>query len=104
MEQKQAIKIFEALASPIRLDIFRLLVQYNPDGLVAGDISSKLGIAPNNLSFHLKSLVYASLITAEQEGRFQRFRPDMVAMRCASDYILGECCLYTKKCDKDEVC
>ena len=96
MEQKQAVQIFEALSSSIRLDIFRLLVQYNPDGLVAGEISSQLDIPANNLSFHLKNLVQASLITVTQEGRFQRFRANMELMRGAADYILGECCLYTK--------
>ena len=55
MEQKQAVQIFEALSSSIRLDIFRLLVQYNPDGLVAGEISSQLDIPANNLSFPLKT-------------------------------------------------
>lgn len=104
MEQKQAAQIFEALSSGIRLDIFRLLVQYNPDGLVAGEISSRLDIPANNLSFHLKNLVHASLITAEQEGRFQRFRANMETMRAASDYILGECCLYTKGKNADTAC
>ncbi len=104
MEQKQAIQVFEALTSPIRLDIFRLLVQYNPYGLVAGAISSKLDIPPNNLSFHLKNLVQASLIMVEQEGRFQRFRANMEMMRGAADYILGECCLYTKGKQGDTKC
>lgn len=63
MEQDQAIKVFESLASGVRLDVYRLLMRQGPDGLVAGEIASTLGVAPPNLSFHLKALTQAGLLS-----------------------------------------
>ena len=94
MKQKIAIKTFEALASPVRLDIYRLLVRYGTEGLVAGKISEALNIPPTNLSFHLKMLVQSNLITSEQEGRFQRFRSNIPLMLEVIAYLTQECCLH----------
>jgi hypothetical protein len=65
-----ATKIFESLASGIRLDLFRLLVKHAPTGLVAGEIAVLLDLPPNNLSFHLKAMTHAGLINVTQEGRY----------------------------------
>ncbi|MFC3333477.1 ArsR/SmtB family transcription factor [Paenalcaligenes hominis] len=70
MNQKEAVSKFDALASELRLDIVKLLVQFGDDGLVAGEISLQLAIPPTNLSFHLKTLTHAGLVYVEQEGRF----------------------------------
>ena len=48
MEQDQAIKVFESLASGLRLDVYRLLMRAGPEGLVAGDIASALNVPPTN--------------------------------------------------------
>ena len=58
-QQDHVILLLEALASPVRLNICRLLVGHEPDGLVAGDIAARL--AGNGLSFHLKALQYTGL-------------------------------------------
>ena len=58
-QQDHVIRLLEALASPVRLDIYRLLVEHEPDGLVAGDIAVRLDIPGNSISFHLKTLQYA---------------------------------------------
>ncbi|MEN3929550.1 helix-turn-helix transcriptional regulator [Microvirga sp. W0021] len=92
MKQKTATTIFESLSSSIRLDIFRLLVKKGYSGLVAGEISTSLGIAPNNLSFHLKALTQAGLLTVEQEGRYQRYRADINLMQDLITYLTDECC------------
>jgi DNA-binding transcriptional ArsR family regulator len=61
-----------ALASPVRLDIFRLLVkQAGACGLVSGEIAEYLGQTHNGISFHLKSLQHAGLVTVQREGRHQ---------------------------------
>ena len=92
MDKTAAIAIFESLASGIRLDIYRLLVKEGPVGLVAGEIASALNIAPTNLSFHLKALTQARLLTVEQEGRFQRYRPNIPVMLDTIAYLTEECC------------
>jgi len=92
MEKTSAIAVFESLASGIRLDVYRLLVRRGTEGLVAGEIASALDIPPTNLSFHLKALTQARLVTVEQEGRFQRYRANMPLMLELIDYLTAECC------------
>lgn len=92
MDKTAAISIFESLASGIRLDVYRQLVSKGPDGLVAGEIASALDIPPTNLSFHLKALTQARLVTVEQEGRFQRYRANMPLMLDLIGYLTAECC------------
>lgn len=92
MDKKEAVSKFDALASELRLDIVKLLVRYGEDGLVAGEIGSELAIPPTNLSFHLKTLVQAGLIYAEQEGRFQRYRVHTAVLLELVEYLMAECC------------
>ena len=91
-EKKKILGIFEAFSSEVRLDIFRLLVTCEPDGLVAGEISGKLSISPTNLSFHLKTLSYAGLLTVLPQGRFIRYRARMDQARWVVDYLTENCC------------
>jgi arsenate reductase len=92
MERQTAVSIFESLASGMRLDVFRLLVKRGPDGMVAGEIASALDVLPTNLSFHLKALLQARLVTVEQEGRFQRYRANITTMLGLIAYLTNECC------------
>jgi DNA-binding transcriptional ArsR family regulator len=92
VEKTSATAIFESLASGIRLDAYRLLVRRGNEGMVAGEIASALAIPPTNLSFHLKALSQARLVTVEQEGRFQRYRANMPLMLDLIGYLTAECC------------
>jgi ArsR family transcriptional regulator len=95
MNQETAIQIFETLSSGIRLDVIRLLVKFSPDGLVAGEISNQLDIAPNNLSFHLKAMTLANLLTVAQEGRYMRYKANLNIMQQVITYLTSECCVGT---------
>lgn len=92
MEKNTATTIFESLSSGLRLDVYRLLVRKGAEGMVAGEIASTLGIPPTNLSFHLKSLTQAGMLTVEQEGRFQRYRANIPLMLELITYLTEECC------------
>ncbi|GAB4396321.1 MAG: helix-turn-helix domain-containing protein [Rhodoferax sp.] len=92
MDKSLATTVFESLASGIRLDIYRLLVKTGPQGLVAGEIGSALALPPTNLSFHLKALTHAQLVSVEQEGRYQRYRANMALMQDLIAYLTAECC------------
>ncbi|MCX7085107.1 MAG: helix-turn-helix transcriptional regulator [Methylococcales bacterium] len=92
MDKQLATILFESLASGVRLDVFRLLVKHAPDGLVAGEIALALELPATNLSFHLKALTQASLITVTQEGRYQRYRANLVIMQDLINYLTAECC------------
>lgn len=92
MEKQVATSIFESLSSGVRLDVFRLLVRIGPEGMVAGEISTTLDIPPTNLSFHLKALTQAGLLSVVQEGRFQRYRANIPLMLDLIAYLTEECC------------
>jgi len=92
MEKLTATTIFESLASGVRLDVYRLLVKQGLEGMVAGEIASTLNVPPTNLSFHLKALTQARMVTAEQEGRFQRYRANIPLMLELIAYLTAECC------------
>ncbi|MEX0976380.1 MAG: helix-turn-helix domain-containing protein [Woeseia sp.] len=87
-----ATSIFESLSSGLRLDIYRLLVRQGPEGLVAGEIASVLDVPASNLSFHLKALTHAGMLSVEQEGRFQRYRANLPLMQELIAYLTEECC------------
>lgn len=92
MDKNAALRVFEALSSGLRLDVYRLLVQAGPDGRVAGEISAALELPPSNLSFHLNALAQAGLVTAEQEGRFQRYRANIPLMVDTIGFLTENCC------------
>jgi DNA-binding transcriptional ArsR family regulator len=92
MEKGNATTIFESLASGVRLDVYRLLVKKGTEGLVAGEIASTLDIPPTNLSFHLKALTQAEMLTVTQEGRYQRYRANIPLMLDLIAYLTEECC------------
>src|SRR3990172_509561 len=92
MRKSSAVTLFESLASGVRLDIYRLLVRKGLDGLVAGEIAAALDLPPTNLSFHLKAMTQAGLLTVEQEGRYQRYRANLPLMLDLIAYFTEECC------------
>ena len=92
MDKLTATTIFESLSSGVRLDVFRLLVKKGLDGMVAGEIASTLDIPSTNLSFHLKAMTNARMLTVEQEGRFQRYRANIPLMLDMIAYLTEECC------------
>ena len=92
MDKMLAISIFESLASGVRLDIYRLLVKTGRQGQVAGEIGNTLTVPPTNLSFHLKALTHAQLVSVVQEGRFQRYRANLALMQELIGYLTAECC------------
>ena len=92
MKSLDAVNRLYALAQESRLAIFRLLVQKGVGGLSAGDIAERLKLAPATLSFHLKELSNAGLLTSRQEGRFIYYAPDFAAMNGLVAYLTDNCC------------
>lgn len=92
MDTREVLTALAAIAQESRLAIFRLLVQAGPEGMAATRIAGQLDIAPSSLSFHLKELTHARLITSRSEGRFVIYAADVVVMNGLIDYLTENCC------------
>jgi len=92
MKSNQVVSALAALAQDNRLAVFRMLVQQGPSGLAAGEIAEKLSIAPATLSFHLKELSHAGLVTTRQDGRFIFYAADFAAMNDLLGFLTENCC------------
>ncbi len=92
MEGMDAARALSALGHETRLAIFRLLVQAGPGGAAAGDIARALDLAPNALSFHLKDLAHAGLVTARSAGRFVIYSASFASMNELIAYLTENCC------------
>jgi ArsR family transcriptional regulator, arsenate/arsenite/antimonite-responsive transcriptional repressor len=92
MESKVALAALAALAQESRLAIFRLLVQAGPDGLAAGKIAEALAIAPSSLSFHMKELTHAHLVSSRQESRFVIYSANFQTMNELLGFLTKNCC------------
>jgi DNA-binding transcriptional ArsR family regulator len=92
MEEQAAVTALAALAQGMRLRIFRSLVGVGPQGMTPGVLSAALGVAPSTLSFHLKELMHAGLVTQERDGRHLIYRPALLQMNALLDYLTAHCC------------
>jgi DNA-binding transcriptional ArsR family regulator len=69
-----------------------LLVETGPEGLPVGKIGERLGLAPATLSFHLKELAHADLVTTRHEGRFIYCSANFATMNGLLAYLTDNCC------------
>ena len=92
MDEQQVIKALAALAQPVRLQVFRALVVTGQQGLTPGTIAEALGIPQNTLSFHLKELANAGLVTQERSSRNIVYRAAYARMNALLGYLTENCC------------
>jgi DNA-binding transcriptional ArsR family regulator len=92
MEHSSAVDALSALAHESRLAIFRLLIPEGPDGLPAGEIGDRLGIAANALSFHLTRLRYAGLISVRRNGQQMIYAAAYEGMQRLMGFLTDNCC------------
>ena len=102
MEEKVVIKSLAALAQPLRLQVFRALVVTGEAGLTPGTMSDALEIPPNTLSFHLKELTNAGLVTPERSSRNIVYRAAYDHMNALLAYLTANCC-QGAACTTDEL-
>ena len=92
METSDAVTALAALAQDNRLEIFRLLVQAGPDGMAAGEIAERLGLAPNTLTFHFDRLRGAGLVTVRRDGRSMIYAARFESMNGLLSFLTENCC------------
>lgn len=92
MDNKAIIAALAALAQESRLAVFRLLVQAGPEGMAATRIAEEVGIAPSSLSFHLKELTNAALVTQTKAGRSLIYAANFSTMNGLIGFLTENCC------------
>lgn len=92
MNELDVVKALAALAQPIRLQVFRALVVAGPAGMTPGTMAEGLGISPSSLSFHLKELTHAGLVTQERASRNLIYRAAFGQMNALLGYLTQNCC------------
>jgi ArsR family transcriptional regulator len=92
MKATEVVTALAALAQESRLAAFRFLVKRGPDGFTPSVIAEKLGIPGPTLSFHLKELQNAGLVSARREGRFLFYSTSFDRMKSLVDFLTDECC------------
>jgi DNA-binding transcriptional ArsR family regulator len=105
METSKAVAALAALAQDNRLDIFRLLVQAGPDGMAAGQVAEKLGLAPNTLTFHFDRLRFSGLVNVRRDGRSMIYAARFEVMNDLIAFLTENCCQGAiEKCAPAVVC
>ena len=97
MNEKAAVAALAALAQEARLRVFRALVGAGPDGMTPSALSAMLDIPASTLSFHLKELAHADMVSVEREGRNLHYRPALGRMNDLLAYLTAHCCM-SKQC------
>ena len=92
MEEKTAVQSLAALAQGMRLRIFRALIGAAPQGMTPGVLSATLDVPASTLSFHLKELMHAHLVSQERDGRSLIYRASIEQMNKLMAYLSDHCC------------
>lgn len=92
MEETQVVRALAALAQASRLQVFRMLVVAGPAGLTPGRMAAELGVPGATLSFHLKELTHADMVTQQRNGRHLIYRAHFDHMNDLLAYLTTNCC------------
>lgn len=98
MEEQDIVRALGALAQSSRLQLFRHLVVAGRTGATPGELGERLGVANATLSFHLKELMQAGLISQERQGRHLIYRVEIARMNGVLAYLTENCCQGTEAC------
>ena len=92
MTETEVVRSLAALAQEVRLRAFRILIVAGPEGLTPGAMAEAIQVPGNTLSFHLKELSHAGLVTQERQGRHLIYRASFTAMQQLLGYLTDNCC------------
>lgn len=97
MESESAVIALGALAQTTRLEVFRLLVRHEPDGVAAGEIARRLEVPQNTMSAHLGILARAGLVRSERRSRSILYRADLDGLGALMVFLVKDCCAGSAK-------
>ncbi|MEO5757277.1 MAG: metalloregulator ArsR/SmtB family transcription factor [Mesorhizobium sp.] len=92
MDERQALSAFAALSQETRLRILRHLVIAGPDGIAAGAVADKVEVSASNVSFHLKELERAGLVSVRRDSRSMVYSAEYDALSGLIRFLMEDCC------------
>jgi DNA-binding transcriptional ArsR family regulator len=92
MDERQAIQAIAALSQETRLRMVRLLVKAGPAGMAAGAIATATKSSASIVSFHLKELERAGLVTSERQGRTIIYYSNYATLTELITFLIEDCC------------
>jgi ArsR family transcriptional regulator, arsenate/arsenite/antimonite-responsive transcriptional repressor len=92
MNESNVVRALAALAQPVRLQVFRRLVVAGEQGATPGALAEALGVPSSSLSFHLKELAHAGLVSQERASRHLIYRAAFDRMNELLAYLTLNCC------------
>ncbi|NGO62707.1 winged helix-turn-helix transcriptional regulator [Rhizobium daejeonense] len=92
MNQSEALAVFAALSQETRLRIVRTLVVAGPVGMAAGALAEQVEVSPSNMSFHLKELERAGLVTQQRDSRSIIYRASGERLGDLLRFLMEDCC------------
>lgn len=95
--------MFSALGMEPRLRIMRLLLKAHPEGMVARDLQSELGIPASTLSHHLDKLKNEDLVSVRREGTYLWYSANAEALQKLLTFLYAECCTRSKAVRPDVI-
>ncbi|MGB3632805.1 MAG: metalloregulator ArsR/SmtB family transcription factor [Rubrobacteraceae bacterium] len=93
MDTEQAANAMDALGSPVRLELYRLLIRAGETGMTITRIQQKTGMARSTLSHHLQRLIQGGLVSTEKDGAARICRANYPAVNTLVSYLSDECCV-----------
>lgn len=92
MDEADVVRALSALAQQVRLTVFRALVVAGAGGATPTVLGATLCLSPSSLSFHLKELMNAGLVTQQRNGRFLVYRAAYEQVDALMGYLTENCC------------
>lgn len=92
MKLQEALIAFDALSQETRLNAFRILVERGHAGISAGNLSQKLNIPHNTLSFHLNHMTHANLVTSKKISRSVIYAANFEFVQDLIRFMVKNCC------------
>ncbi len=92
MDERQALSAFGALSQETRLRILRMLVIAGPDGVAAGSVAERVEVSASNVSFHLKELERAGLVTVRRDSRSMVYSAAYETLSGLIRFLMEDCC------------
>ncbi len=87
--------ILAALGTEPRLRIVYHLLRAHPEGMVAGEIQSELGMQASAVSHHLEKLKNEDLVRVQREGTYLRYTANPEVLQDLLTFLFSQCCAKT---------